>query len=59
MRSVDRRSLRELAPIAIIKNVPQVFGSERFHSVANPATIGVKEQSSQPATDAGFENVAR
>jgi hypothetical protein len=59
MRSVDRRTLRELAAIAIIKNVPQVFGSEHFHSVGNPATIGVKEQSSQPATDAGFENVAR
>jgi hypothetical protein len=25
-----------------MKNVPQVFGSEHFHSVGNPATIGVK-----------------
>jgi hypothetical protein len=35
-------TLRELAAIAIIKNVPQAFGRELFHSVRNPATIGVK-----------------
>jgi hypothetical protein len=35
-------TLSELAAIAIIKNVPHAFGSEPFHSVGNPATIGVK-----------------
>jgi hypothetical protein len=34
--------LSELAAIAIIKVVPHGFGSELFHSVGNPATIGVK-----------------
>jgi hypothetical protein len=35
-------TLRELAAIAIIKDVPHAFGRELFHSVRNPATIGVK-----------------
>jgi hypothetical protein len=35
-------TLSELAAVAIIKNVPHAFGSDLFHSVGNPATIGVK-----------------
>jgi hypothetical protein len=39
---VRASTLRERAAIAIIKNVPRVYGSELCQSVGNPATIGVK-----------------
>jgi hypothetical protein len=36
------RRLSERAAIAIINDVPHVYGSKLFHLVGNPATIDVK-----------------
>jgi hypothetical protein len=53
-------TLREVLAIAIIKDVPHAFGRELFHSVRNPATIGVKANDSRgPRWTSGFRSVAR